>query len=42
MCINTSYNPITREIVTEDTGENTETDKEFIYYSYENCLKMLF
>ena len=26
----TSYNPLTRDITTEDTGANSETDKEFI------------
>src|SRR4029077_4158433 len=26
----TSYNPLTRDITTEDTGANNETDKEFI------------
>ena len=30
----TSYNPQTRDITTEDTGANTETDKEFIYNTY--------
>ena len=30
----TSYNPSTRDITTEDTGANTETDKEYIYNSY--------
>src|SRR5262249_1010845 len=35
----TSYNPQTREITTEDTGANTETDKEFIYNTYTELLK---
>ncbi len=35
----TSYNPVTKDIVTEDTGENTETEKEFIYNTYFNLLK---
>lgn len=35
----TSYNPATRDITTEDTGENTETEKEFIYNLYEQILK---
>jgi len=35
----TSYNPATRDIVTEDTGENTETEKEFIYNVYTELLK---
>ena len=35
----TSYNPQTRDITTEDTGANTETDKEFIYNTYHDLLK---
>jgi len=35
----TSYNPLTRDITTEDTGANTETDKEFIYNVYTGLLK---
>ena len=35
----TSYNPQTRDITTEDTGANTETDKEFIYSTYTELLK---
>jgi len=35
----TSYNPVTRDITTEDTGENTETEKEFIYHLYQEILK---
>lgn len=34
----TSYNPITQDITTEDTGANTETDKEFIYKIYTDLL----
>ncbi|GBF38480.1 type I restriction endonuclease subunit R [Leptospira johnsonii] len=34
----TSYNPSTGDIRTEDTGENTETEKEFIYKTYKNLL----
>jgi len=34
----TSYNPQTRDITTEDTGANTETDKEFIYNTYNALL----
>ena len=34
----TSYSPSERDIVTEGTGENTETDKEFIYSTYEDLL----
>ncbi len=35
----TSYNPTTQDITTEDTGANTETDKEFIYKLYNEVLK---
>ncbi|SNB45224.1 type I restriction endonuclease subunit R [Geobacter sp. DSM 9736] len=35
----TSYNPQTRDITLEDTGENSETDKEFIYNTYTDLLK---
>ena len=34
----TSYNPYSGHISTEDTGANTETDKEFIYKIYEIIL----
>lgn len=34
----TSYNPSTRDITTEDTGANTETDKEYIYNIYKTLL----
>ena len=34
----TSYNPSTRDITTEDTGANTETEKEFIYNLYKKIL----
>lgn len=30
----TSYNPSHRDIVTEDTGANTETEKQYIYNTY--------
>jgi len=30
----TSYNPQTRDITQEDTGANTETEKQFIYNTY--------
>jgi type I restriction enzyme R subunit len=30
----TSYDPVVRDVVMEDTGDNTETDKEFIYRVY--------
>ena len=35
----TSYNPSTRDITTEDTGANTETEREFIYKIYKTLLK---
>jgi type I restriction enzyme R subunit len=35
----TSYNPNTRDIVTEDGGEATETQKETVYNTYEKILK---
>ena len=35
----TSYNLSTRDITTEDTGANTETEKEFIYKTYKTLLK---
>ena len=35
----TSYNPITRDITTEDTGANTETERGFIYKIYTDLLK---
>ncbi len=35
----TSYNPSHRDIVTEDTGANTDTDKEYIYNLYNEILK---
>ncbi|MGM9511648.1 type I restriction endonuclease subunit R [Larkinella sp. GY13] len=35
----TSYNPATKDINTEDTGANTETDKEFIYNIYTDLLE---
>ena len=35
----TSYNPSTRDITTEDTGANTETDMEYIYNLYTKHLK---
>lgn len=34
----TSYNPSYRDIVTEDTGANTETEKQYIYNTYINLL----
>jgi type I restriction enzyme R subunit len=35
----TSYNPQTSDITQEDTGADTETDKEFIFKTYEQILK---
>ena len=35
----TSYNPQTRDITTEETGANTETDKQVIYNTYDTLLK---
>ena len=35
----TSYNPLARDITLEDTGANTETDKESIYTTYTTLLK---
>ena len=35
----TSYNPQTKDISTEDTGANTETDKEYIYKTYTDLLE---
>ncbi len=35
----TSYNPSTRDITTEDTGANTETEKEYIYKIYADLLE---
>lgn len=34
----TSYNPSTKDVVTEDTGANTDTEKEFIYNTYNSLL----
>jgi len=35
----TSYNPTHRDIVTEDTGANTQTEKEYIYGCYKKILE---
>jgi type I restriction enzyme R subunit len=35
----TSYNPLTKDITEENTGANTETDKEFIFSTYTALLK---
>jgi len=34
----TSYNPATKDITTEGTGENTETEKEYVYKIYSELL----
>jgi type I restriction enzyme, R subunit len=35
----TSYNPLTKDVTQEETGANTETDKQFIYNTYMELLK---
>jgi type I restriction enzyme R subunit len=35
----TSYNPMTRDVTLEETGANTETDKQFIYNTYTELLE---
>ncbi|MFZ2956256.1 MAG: restriction endonuclease subunit R, partial [Candidatus Ozemobacteraceae bacterium] len=35
----TSYNPQTKDVTQEDSGVNSETDKEFIYNTYNELLK---
>ncbi len=35
----TSYNPSHRDVVTEDTGANTDTEKEYIYHLYNRILE---
>jgi type I restriction enzyme R subunit len=35
----TSYNPMTRDVTLEETGANTETDKQFIYNTYTELLQ---
>lgn len=37
----TSYNPQAKDITLEDTGANTETDKEYIYNIYTELLKIV-
>ena len=34
----TSYNPQTKDVTTEDTGANTDTEKEFMYNLYKEML----
>jgi type I restriction enzyme R subunit len=35
----TSYNPQTKDVTLEETGANTDTDKQFIYNTYNELLK---
>ena len=35
----TSYNPLARDVTLEETGANTETDKQFLYNTYTELLK---
>jgi type I restriction enzyme, R subunit len=35
----TSYNPLARDVTLEETGANTETDRQFIYNTYIELLK---
>jgi type I restriction enzyme R subunit len=35
----TSYNPQTQDVTKEDTGANTETEKQFLYNTYTELLK---
>lgn len=35
----TSYNPVTQDVTREDTGANTESDKQFIFNTYTDLLK---
>ena len=35
----TSYNPLATDVTLEETGANTETDKQFIYNTYTELLK---
>lgn len=35
----TSYNPLARDITLEETGANTETEKQFVYNTYTDLLK---
>lgn len=35
----TSYNPMARDVTLEETGANTETDKQFIYNTYNELLE---
>jgi type I restriction enzyme, R subunit len=35
----TSYNPLAKDVTQEETGANTETDKQFIYNTYNELLR---
>lgn len=35
----TSYNPLAKDVTEEETGANTETDKQFIYNAYNELLR---
>jgi type I restriction enzyme R subunit len=35
----TSYNPLTKDVTQEETGANSDTDKQFIYNTYIDLLK---
>lgn len=35
----TSYNPLAKDVTLEETGANSETDKQFIYNTYSEILK---
>ncbi|MHB8257805.1 MAG: type I restriction endonuclease subunit R [Acidiferrobacterales bacterium] len=35
----TSYNPLAKDVTREETGANTETDKQFLYNTYTELLK---
>ena len=35
----TSYNPQAQDVTKEETGANTETDRQFIYNTYTDLLK---
>jgi type I restriction enzyme, R subunit len=35
----TSYNPLARDVTTEEVGANTESDKQFIFNTYTDLLK---
>ena len=35
----TSYNPLAKDVTLEETGANTETDRQFIYNTYTELLK---